>query len=72
MSRKVEIGASVESVGEKTSSSSPLYEFTVRCKKIEGGVQYKVKRTYAQFLEMEEHVVEMMDRYENIRKRNTS
>jgi hypothetical protein len=30
-----------------------------------------VKRTYAQFLELEEHIVELMDKYDNLRKKNS-
>jgi hypothetical protein len=32
---------------------------------------YKVKRTYPQFLELEEHIVELIDKYDTLRKKNS-
>ena len=43
------------------ASNGYQYEFTVTCLKLFNNNFYKVKRTYAQFLEFEEHIVELMD-----------
>jgi hypothetical protein len=32
---------------------------------------YKVKRTYPQFLELEEHIVDLMNKYDTLRKKNS-
>jgi hypothetical protein len=33
--------------------------------------KYKVKKTYAQFLEFEAHIVELINKYESTRKKNS-
>jgi hypothetical protein len=43
---------------ERTSSTGHLYEFTVTCLKSQ---PYKLRKTYAQIVELESHAVSLMD-----------
>lgn len=51
-----------------TTTSGHQYEFTVTCLKFQ---PYKLRKTYAQILEMEAHVVSLMDQFDLLKRKNS-